>query len=117
MVRVEKCCGFVLFWGLKSLGFFGYNKKVKESDCYKEKKERKKEMERTQVERRERNDSGSRSSGGERRNGELKFLGEFGVVLCVKCGCCVVPDVVNGHFRDGKLHIRVKKKRIKEIMS
>lgn len=46
---------------------------------------------------------------------ELKFLSEFGVVLCVGCGCCVAPHVVKGHLRDGKAHKGVRGKKIKEI--
>ena len=46
---------------------------------------------------------------------ELKFLSEFGVVLCVGCGCCVAPHVVKGHLRDGKAHKGVGGKKIEEI--
>jgi hypothetical protein len=49
--------------------------------------------------------------------GKLRFLKEFGVVLCVKCRCCVAPGVVKGHFRDGKLHLGVKRKGIDEIVA
>ena len=49
--------------------------------------------------------------------GKLRFLKEFGVVLCVKCRCYVAPGVVRGHFRDGKLHLGVKRKEINEIVA
>lgn len=52
-----------------------------------------------------------------REEEKLRFLKEFGVVLCVKCGCCVAPGVVKGHFRDGKMHLGVKGKEINEIVA
>jgi hypothetical protein len=51
------------------------------------------------------------------REGKLRFLKEFGVVLCVECRCCVAPGVVKGHFRDGKLHLGVKRKEINKIVA
>ena len=59
---------------------------------------------------------GRKSGDGGGGNGELKFLREFGVVLCVVCKCCVAPHVVVGHFRDGKAHRGVKMKRIEEMV-
>ena len=48
-------------------------------------------------------------------NGELRFLKEFSVVLCVLCSYCVAPSIVKGHFKDRKRHVGVKGKRIEEI--
>jgi len=50
---------------------------------------------------------------GKRKKGVgLKFLKDFGVVLCVDCSCYITPHVVKGHFRKGKAHKGVDRKKI-----
>ena len=49
--------------------------------------------------------------------GKLRFLKEFRVVLCMKCRCYVAPGMVRGHFRDGKLHLGIKRKEINKIVA
>jgi hypothetical protein len=66
-----------------------------------------------EVKREEKIEIEMKYGGGEK----LRFLKEFGVVLCVKCGCCVAPDVVKGHFRDRKMHLGEKAKEINEIVA
>jgi hypothetical protein len=51
------------------------------------------------------------------REGKLRFLKEFRVVLYVKYRCCIAPGIVKGHFRDGKLHLGIKRKGINKIVA
>ena len=42
----------------------------------------------------------------------LKFLKDFGVMLCINCSYYIALHVIKGHFRKGKAYKGVDRKKI-----